>query len=452
MILLKKDSDTNYIQSLNLVFGFFPISFILGNLIININLVLFCCLGIFYLRSKILKTKFHLPLKIILLFFILAFFLTALSFIKSLYFEGYENNSFNRLIKSILFFRFFIMLLIVYLLSELDIINFKYFFLSAFFSSFLISIDVIYQYFIGFNIIGLESFGSHNTSFFGNEVIAGGFIQNFSFFAILFLSYLLRNNNNYFRTVLITIAVCTLALGIIVSGNRMPFILFLFGLFLVFLFNKKIRITVLASFLIVFITLEFLILFDDTMKKKYSSFYSQTKSLAVNVFERVKSDPSQTMLKEKTDFLKENPESVGHRRIFFTAIETWKLHRIFGNGIKSFREDCQRVMTEQKRGACSNHPHNYYLEILTDLGIVGFVSAITIILMFIIFLVKNYRIFNGNNIENLFLLAAVLSLFLEIFPIKSTGSIFTTNNATYTILLSGIILSHKKLLKGKNFR
>ena len=37
--------------------------------------------------------------------------------------------------------------------------------------------------------------------------------------------------------------------------------------------------------------------------------------------------------------------------------------------MKSFREDCKKIINVQKKGICSNHPHNYYLEILTDLGI-----------------------------------------------------------------------------------
>ena len=53
---------------INLVFAFFPISFILGSLFININLVLFCCLGIFNLKSKVLKAKFDFTLKIIFFF------------------------------------------------------------------------------------------------------------------------------------------------------------------------------------------------------------------------------------------------------------------------------------------------------------------------------------------------------------------------------------------------
>ena len=91
---------------INLVFAFFPISFILGSLFVSINLILFCCLGIFNLRSKILKTKFNFPLKIIFLFFLVILFSTSLSFIKSLYFEGYEYIHLIRLTKSILFFRF----------------------------------------------------------------------------------------------------------------------------------------------------------------------------------------------------------------------------------------------------------------------------------------------------------------------------------------------------------
>ena len=59
---LEKKNNINYTLLTNLVFSFFPISFILGNLIINLNLLLFCCLGIFHLKSRILKIKFDLKI------------------------------------------------------------------------------------------------------------------------------------------------------------------------------------------------------------------------------------------------------------------------------------------------------------------------------------------------------------------------------------------------------
>ena len=67
--LNKKNFSIDSILLINLVLAFFPISFVLGNFITNINLVLFCVLGIFNLRSKILTTKFNLPIKIIFLLF-----------------------------------------------------------------------------------------------------------------------------------------------------------------------------------------------------------------------------------------------------------------------------------------------------------------------------------------------------------------------------------------------
>ena len=125
---------------------------------------------------------------------------------------------------------------------------------------------------------------------------------------------------------------------------------------------------------------------------------------------------------------------------------------MFGNGIKSFRQDCREIIIEQKRGLCSNHPHNYYFEILTELGIIGIFITMIVGLFFIIFLFKQRSLLSHNNYKNLFLLAAVISLFLEVFPFKSTGSIFTTNNATYITLISGIILCYKELLESKNFK
>ena len=152
-----------------------------------------------------------------------------------------------------------------------------------------------------------------------------------------------------------------------------------------------------------------------------------------------------------------------YTRLFYTALDTWKRNKIFGNGIKSFRIDCDKLrgsaiypelgynigenmMLFKRNRLCSNHPHNYYLEILTETGIVGFFITLTIALLFVVFILKNFKLFKENNIENIILLSATISLILEVFPFKTSGSIFTTNNAAYIILLSSIILSYKKKL------
>ena len=98
-------------------------------------------------------------------------------------------------------------------------------------------------------------------------------------------------------------------------------------------------------------------------------------------------------LQSKTYFYAAKHEGM-HRRIFLTALDTWKIKdlsgKLFGGGIKSFREDCwnlaklpnyylgEALKPEKKNRLCSNHPHNYYLEILVETGIIGLFIVIII--------------------------------------------------------------------------
>ena len=477
---------------INFVFGFFPISFILGNFIINLNVLLFCCLGIFQLRSKILKTKLNFSLKIIFLLFIFIILSTSLNFIQSLILDEYININSINLIKSIFFFRFFLVLLIVYLLSEFEIINFKYFLFSAAISPFLISLDVMYQYFFGHNIIGMTSpytttglLTHFNTSFFGDETIAGGFIQNFSFFSIFFASYWLRKKNKFFKLLFLVLIISILAMGIIFSGNRMPLILFLFGLLLILAFSKELRKIILLSFVCIFILVSFIAKNDSFTERLYISLYHNASDTLDIFFSYTKnyfiSNNQNAIGIEKEDEessfynLESNSNYITpHARLLLTAIDTWKNNKIFGNGIKSFRLDClklegeeyirgtrgikeykgeynlqEHILKKRKNRLCSNHPHNYYFEILTEIGIIGIFLILIIASIFFGFIFKNYKSLKAHNLDSLFLMAATISLFLEVFPIKSTGSIFSTGNATYIIIISSIILSYRKIFEKK---
>ena len=453
----------------NFTFCFMPISFIFGNLITNINSLLLCIFGLYLLKSKILEIKFDRIIKIIFLFFLVVFFSTSLSFLESFYLNGYEHSNFIRLLKSILFFRFFLLLIIIYFLHKFDFLNINYFFIVTSFAAALVSFDIIFQYIFSFNLIGLESFGHHNTSFFGDEYIAGGYIQNFSFFLILFLSLTLKNQTKT-RFALIAFSIFFLASSILLSGNRMPLILFLLGLFLLFLINKELRKIILVALVSFFMFFQFIVYSNPHFKNSYAvSLYSNinnTYSGFINLFkskEIIQKEDDLTAHEEKKNysfplypekFFLNSPNT--HIRLFLTAIDTWKKNIIFGNGIKSFRVDCSKlqsveynlgedVLKFKKNRLCSNHPHNYYVEVLTETGIVGFSIFMILGLLLIFFILKNLKIFRKDNIENFILLGSTISLFLEMIPFKVSGSIFTTNNTTYIIILLAIILSYRKL-------
>ena len=38
----------------------------------------------------------------------------------------------------------------------------------------------------------------------------------------------------------------------------------------------------------------------------------------------------------------------GQLKLFFTSLDIWKKNKIFGNGIKSFREDCKKFLIHKK--------------------------------------------------------------------------------------------------------
>ena len=61
----------------------------------------------------------------------------------------------------------------------------------------------------------------------------------------------------------------------------------------------------------------------------------------------------------------DKPFAPTYLKEFYSFYNTWLLNKYIGGGIKSFRYNCVTFN-------CSSHPHNYYLEILSELGLIGF--------------------------------------------------------------------------------
>ena len=96
----------------SIIFCLFPLSFILGSLIIHLNLYLFLILGIIYIRKKNYKFKLD-HTNIILVCFFLFIIIASLINIESIKYDFF--------LRSILLFRF----AILYLILEVLLINNK---------------------------------------------------------------------------------------------------------------------------------------------------------------------------------------------------------------------------------------------------------------------------------------------------------------------------------------
>jgi O-antigen ligase len=430
LITLKTNQLENYFS---ILLAFIPFSFIAGNLIINLNIILLILSALFFFGKDLFKIKYYNLDKLI---FILFLFILIPAFLNDYFFytikswKGYSAT----IIKTLFFFKYYFLYLSLRFLIEKNFINLKFFFLSCTLASLFVCFDIFYQFVNGQDIFGFKPLANKMAGPFGDELIAGGFIQRFSIFSFFVIPLFYSQKNLKKNLKLITpILFIIFLIGIILSGNRMPFILFIFTMILIVIFQKQTR-KYFLSFMFISLTVFFLI-FKAVPQVNANSmrFYNQISIM--------------TKIVLKKDFYNEPPF---HLKEFVTFYDTWLMHKYLGGGIKNFRYYCHHRdnIGKNPHFICNMHPHNYYLEILTELGIVGFliICSIFLTVLFISFC-KKYSSKSQQPINNL-LIPFIFLFIAEIFPIKSTGSFFTTGNTTYLFLIMSILVA---LVRKYNF-
>ncbi len=416
--------------------AFLPVSFIAGNLIINLNIVILIISAIFLFGKDIFSSKYYFLDKILVSFFFLilitGFYNDVLIGIDYRDFSD-SRGYFYTTIKSILFLKYLLMYLIIKFLIEKEIINLKFFFISSTFASIFVCSDVVFQFISGRDIFGFEADMSTRKlgGPFGDELIAGSYIQRFSLFTFFTLPLFFKNDLKKFSYFFIPILLIIILTGLILSGNRMPIILFLFILSLIVIFNKQTRKFILPFLLLISLIFFLSFKFNENVKNNFINFYKQVSSMT-EVLKSYISDQSDPLQIESFKYYKE----------FQSFYGPWSSNKLIGGGIKNFRFYCHNEDYEiNKTGfVCNMHPHNYYLEILTETGLIGFL-IISIVFLQTLYYSFFKKYFTTSNIHINNLIIPFIFLFIaEIFPIKSTGSFFTTGNATYLFLILPIII------------
>ena len=111
---------------------------------------------------------------------------------------------------------------------EKNILNLKYFFIASVFGTLFVSFDIIYQFVNGEDIFGYKGIKNNLAGPFGNELIAGGYIQRFSIFSFFLIPLFYQQNFSRYLNYLIPILFIIFFITIILSGNRMPLLFFYF--------------------------------------------------------------------------------------------------------------------------------------------------------------------------------------------------------------------------------
>lgn len=368
---------------------FFPVLIILGPFLLNCFSVVFSLYAI--LNYNNLKEFKIFDKKILIIFFSFIFFIFPFDSI------NFENS----FLKYLSFLRFVLMLFGLIIFFEKN--NNKNNILNKIYKSYIIIfliiiIDILKEYFSGSNLLGFSSnYGGRIASFTNDELIIGYIFS----FLILFTLIFIYKKTNHFNFFII------MSFFIIISffiGERSNFIksviLLLTFTFVHFFYLKVFKIKNL------FLITSFIFIF-------FVSFFEITKN--TNVGKRF----YQTF----DNNIKEEFYSTKHAAHYITAYKIFLNYPIFGIGINNFALESSKKKYENKKfNPSSTHPHQVYLEIISEVGLSGLVYFFFI--FFYPIFISLRSIIRRNNIN---VISHLLLHLFFIFPILPSGSFFGTN-------------------------
>ena len=385
-----------------LLFSILPLSIVVGPSVslLNILFIIFLYFFIFF-KNKHYEVIYK-DNTIRLLFFIYIYLI-----INSLISIDYEIGL-NRNLGFIRLIFLFIAINYFFFISQK---NFKIFNVwTIFFIIFVI--DVYFERFSGANFFGWgadeinnvkQPHGIRVMSFFKDEPIAGAYLNGlFLLISGYFLTFFKSKNKIYFFLFLI---LCFFLFSILLTGERSNSIRAIFGviLFLSFLDFIKLRYKIF-TFLILIGAILLIIFNSDYLKHRY---YGQLYKEA--------------FLKEDTKFFKENT----YINLYKSGFNVFKNYPLFGVGNKNYRVETCNEKNLKFNYYCITHPHQIYLEFLSEHGLIGTTILLSI---FFILIFKNLKIMILS--QNYVQIGAFLYLLSTFLPLIPSGSFFTDFNIT----------------------
>ena len=402
-------------QLLNIIgilLSVYPLFFLLGSLLINLNTILITILFIFYLikykQLNLIKNHFFILLSLL-----------WISFVINLYFSLNFDNSLSRTFG---FLRFIFLVFAIKFFFEKSNDYIKNFVLYIWlFTFFIISLDLIFEYLFGYNTLGYKSYMPGRLAGFLNQELKIGNIYS-SFFLLCAVTIFYRTNNIFYTYCFIIFAIFVS----LIIGERSNFLRVIsMSLFFLFFFGEKNLLRKLSTFFVILILTLSFITFNKEYKKR---FYGQFIQLIIKY---------------------KNPIEVINNTVyganFDRAIKIFQHNKTFGVGIKNFRIESNKPKYGNKnlifndQGAAT-HPHQIHLEILSETGLFGYIIFLVFLILSIYFSLKKFKESN-----NYFILASSAYFIFSLFPLIPSGSFFTTYGATMLWINYGLMsVDYKK--------
>jgi len=129
-------------------------------------------------------------------------------------------------------------------------------------------------------------------------------------------------------------------------------------------------------------------------------------------------------------------------RVMYSGIATFDTAPILGIGTGNYRIICPDIMQELADRACHPHPHNYYIQMLAETGVIGFIFGC--IMIGAILWKAGMTSWHGRH--HVITATAVIVPLGFFFPLQSTADFFGQWNNIFMWSAIGLVLASGNLL------
>tara|TARA_B100001248_G_scaffold250487_1_gene224613 strand:- start:6916 stop:7953 length:1038 start_codon:yes stop_codon:yes gene_type:complete len=334
---------------------------------------------------------------------------------------------------SFFYFRFGLFSLAVWYVIDHSPKFIKYFSIFLLITFIVSIIDGYYQYFGDqyYNLFNFKSPSVRMSLLLNDKMILGGYLAKLFplLLATLLVSFDLSRRNFLFICLLLII----IDILIFISGERTAFLSLFLSTFYIVLLISKFKFIRFFTFALSILVIAGITISDETIKKR-------------NIDETISQITTQND-EGKNNFIIISEQHQSH---YIGALKMFESNYIFGIGPNLFKFKCDDLEFKYDNHTCSTHPHNTYIQLLAETGLIGFLFIFCLFILFLYFSFKHliHLLINSKKIIfSDYQIALMACLLITLWPLSPSQDFFNNWINVIYYLPIGFILSSFNLNK-----